>query len=193
LNRDLADRPILEMDGRFSLEPLLARYGARRARMQPIYEEMLGVARQLAEPRVLRKSFDAGDLPAIAPRLPGAEEILLAISTLGPRVEAHVASIFEDDPGKAVILDEIANAWVGGLARQLHLTVRDEARARGWRAGPAFRPGIGHWPVDLQAVIVEALGGSQSGISLMDSMMMSPEKSISSIIALGHRLGRSIP
>ena len=181
------------MDGRFSLESLLARYGARRARMQPIYEQMLGVAQQLAEPRILRRSFAAGELPAIASRLPGAEEIVLAVSTLGPRIEAHVASSFEDDPGRAVILDEIANAWVGGLARQLHLTVRDEARARGMLAGPAFRPGIGHWPVALQASIVEALGGSQTGITVLESMMMSPEKSISSIIALGHRLGRSLP
>jgi hypothetical protein len=193
LDDERADRPIFEMDGRFSLEPLLSRYGARRSRMEPMYEEMLAVAQQLAQPLVLRETFPASQLPTLAVHLPGAEKIVLGISTLGHKIEDHVGALFADEPGKAVILDEIANAWVGGLARQLHLTVRAEAREQGLHAGPAFRPGIGHWPVALQADVVRALDAAQAGITLMESMMMSPEKSISSIIALGHRLGRSIP
>lgn len=191
MENERADRPILEMDGRFSLEPLLGRYGARRARMQPIYEEMLGVARQLADPRVLHRTFQADQLPAIASFLPGAEQVVLGLCTLGRRIEDQVGALFADEPGKAVILDEIANAWVGGLARRLHLTVRAEAQAQGLQAGPAFRPGIGHWPLSLQRDIAQALEAAQVGVSLMESMMLVPEKSISLIIALGHHLGRS--
>ncbi|MFQ5611518.1 MAG: hypothetical protein ACE5H9_05240 [Anaerolineae bacterium] len=183
-----------DADPPFSVDELMRRYGPRRARMKPAFrqvlEQMVAEARTLAEPRFAGKTFPAADLPLFSRHLPGAEMITLGVCTLGPALEARASAFFPDDPLKGVILDQVGTAWVDGLLRRFHGRLRARARARldGWRAGPAYRPGLGRWPLALQPEILGRLPADEMGITLTGAGMMIPQKSISFIVPQGRRL-----
>jgi len=185
------DLPLLDLEGEVSLDPLLKKYGKRRPRMEPMYAEMLAAARGLAVPVVLKRGFSLEELPDFAEPLHFAERVVLGLCSLGGALEGRVAQLFPDEPAKAVVLDEIGNAWVAGLARKLHRQIRAQAAAGGMRAGPGYRPGIGHWPVEFQPRIFHLLGAELHGIRLTGGLMMEPRKSISMIVPVGHSLGRT--
>ena len=185
------DLPLIDLDGGLPLDPLLQKYGKRRTRMEPMYVEMLAVARPLVAPVVLRRGFAPGEVPDFAEPLPFAARVVLGLCSLGNALEDRVAQIFSEEPAKAVVLDEIGNAWVAGLARKLHRQIRAEAEAGGMRAGPGYRPGIGHWPVELQPRIFHLLDAERHGIRLTGGLMMEPRKSVSMIVPVGTRLART--
>jgi hypothetical protein len=122
--------------------------------------------------------------------LPGAETLTLGLCTIGLRLEAEVVKLFERDPVSAYALDEIGTRWVNELARRMHLEIRQAARAQGKQASPAYRPGIGRWPVELQSQIFEHLPAAEAGVELLEGMIMMPQKSISLIVAVGVKLKR---
>jgi hypothetical protein len=181
------------MTAPFSLEPILRRYGDRRPSIQAAYRTMFDAAHRLVEPRSAQKTFLATELPAFAAYLPGAETITLGICTIGPKLEARVTELFnEDDPVSAVILDEIGTLWVNGLGRELHEKIRTAAKAASKRASPSYRPGIGRWPVELQRTLLDHLPAAAGlGVHLVEGMMI-PQKSVSMIVGVGTKLGKPI-
>ncbi len=70
------------------------------------------------------------------------------------------------------------------MARTLHRKVRREAERRGLKAGPAYRPGIGRWPLDTQRVLFALLPAARIEVSLDEHLLMRPVKTISVIIPL---------
>lgn len=175
----------------FSLEPLLARYPGRRRRLlEPIYHQMLAEAQQLVRPQQLQRAFPAADLPHLAGCLPGVESIVLALCTLGPQLDARISSLFKEDPVASVVLDEIGTLWIRAVAQQLHQDLSEQARAAGLRTTPSYRPGIGRWPLELQAKLFRYLPAADIGLSLLSETVMVPPKSISMIVGIGLRPGR---
>lgn len=179
------------MEAPFSLEPILRRYRHRRPGIQAAYELMYEQAYHLVEPRSLQHTFSPAGLPPLATCLPGAERITLAVCTIGPALEKLVADLFQEDPVSAVILDELGTLWVNGLARQLHQALRQAAHEQGKQISPSYRPGIGRWPVELQEYIFQHVPARDIGVRLVDSLIMSPQKSVSMIVATGAKLGRN--
>ena len=175
-----------------SVDVPLRKYGRRRPALVAVCHKMYAEALKLAAPVSAFKAFPSDDLRLVSTRLPGARLVALGLCTIGPALEDMARSLFEEDPAAAVILDELGNKFVGELARRAHLALRRLASEQGLRAGPAFRPGIGHWPVEFQPLILERLSAPDLGISLSDGLMMIPQKSISFAVALGHSLGRSL-
>lgn len=179
------------MEAPFSLETILRRYRDRRPGIQAAYELMYEQAHRLVEPRSLQYAFTPAELPVLAACLPGAETITLAVCTIGPALEKLVSSLFNEDPVSAVILDELGTLWVNGIARQIHLALRLSAHQAGKQFSPAYRPGIGRWPVELQSEIFQHLPAHEIGVRLEEGLLMFPQKSVSMIVAAGAKLGRN--
>jgi hypothetical protein len=178
------------MKAPFSIDPLLKRYEGRRPAIIAIYHQMYALAGELAEPRQEQRLLPAAALPEVAAFLPGAEQIMVGVCTVGPSLERRVEQLFAIDPVEAVILDEMGTYWVKALARQMHEDVRAAARAAGVQASPSYRPGIGRWPLSLHQLILAHVNSAAAGIRLMGDVLL-PQKSISMIVALGSALGRS--
>lgn len=179
----------------FSLDEFVRRHGPRRERMLPLFKEvaaeMMAQAKVLAEPREARATLAAAVVPRLSRRLPGAETITLGLCTLGPALEQRAAALFRDNPLAAMVLTQIGSLWVDGLMRAVHAEIRAEARARGRRAGPPYRPGLGRWPLEFQDEIFQHLPAAALGVSLTEAWAMMPQKSVSFIVAEGRRLGPS--
>lgn len=159
--------------------------GPRRRWATVSYGAMLAEARKLARPAYLFSEFHLPDVQELAEWLPErTRSVALAVCTIGPGVEQRIQELFPEEAPNAVILDEICLALVSGLARNIHALIREEAMARGLRAGPPYRAGIGRWPLEVQQIIFDRLPTHKVNVSLDEHLIMRPLKSTSLIIPL---------
>jgi hypothetical protein len=175
---------------RVSIERLLKRYGTgkRRARMEPIYWDVLNEAEHLCEPAALHAEFQLVELPELSEWLTSeTTSVVLALCTLGPLIQQRIEEISQNDLVSAVILDEITLAWVTAITRQIHGSIRSQAQKRRLKAGPAYRPGLGRWPLETQHTVFTHLAAETIGVTLNDYLVMAPRQSTSLIIPLFDR------
>jgi hypothetical protein len=169
------------------IEAFLGRYGdgPRRDKIAPLYGAMYAEAMRLAAPAILYAEYRPDEVAELAAWLPGAtKSVVLALCTLGPSLDDRITELSEGKTAWALVLDEIASALVGGMARNLHALVRRQAEPQGMKAGPAFRPGLGRWPLEAQRTVFDRLPAHQIGVSLNPSLVMTPIKSTSLIVPL---------
>jgi len=181
-----------------------ARLGARAGRLVALAEQALALARPLAEPgiavtrhRVAACHADVVLLegghrlrqPAVAAALAGAEELVAAALTLGPALEARVRAYAETAPGLALALDAAGAALVQALAAETREELRVEGAARGLVAGTPFGPGMPGWPVHPgQRELLALLETPPAGLTVLESGMLTPAKSLTFLLGLGRGL-----
>lgn len=118
--------------------------------------------------------------------LRGAEELVVAVCTIGPAVDEKVRAYqAQKEHFKAIMLDEVASWAVDQVRQGLYLYLEEELQAKDWRASTMLSPGESAWSVDDQRVIFEILDATEIGVSLNDSCLMIPLKSLSMIMGVG--------
>ncbi len=170
-----------------SLERLLKRYGdgKRRARMEPIYRSVLSETVRISEPAAVYDEFQLGDLPELWPWLPlETTAVVCGLCTLGPDLQRHINEVSQTDIVSAVVFDEITLACVTAVTRQIHGLVRSEAQERGLKAGAAYRPGLGRWPIETQRTVFGRIPAHRIGVTLNEQLVMMPKQSTSMIIPI---------
>ena len=170
-----------------TLEELLARYthSRRRQRLEPIYRAMLGEASELAHPQALWQPFSLIEVAALDDWFSGETvAAALAICTLGPALDERVERLNQSDMAMAVVLEEIALKLVVTLTRAVHGHIRQEYLTKGLKAGPAYRPGVGRWPIQAQRTVFSLLPGTEIGVRLTEDLYMLPIQSTSLVIPI---------
>lgn len=116
----------------------------------------------------------------------GAEEIVVAVCTVGPAVDDRLAEYRDADEGfQMVVLDELASWAVDQVRQQLYRRFEAEAAERGWRVSAMLSPGESAWSVSDQPALFGLLDASAIGVTLTDSCMMRPMKSLSLLFGWG--------
>jgi len=196
-NPDLGPQVLVpEMLQQLDLEHFLQRYGhgSRRRVMEPLYRQMLAEAVGLLQPLSLHRTLPAAAVPQYGDFLGGAELVTIGICSVGSGIDRRVIALSESRMVEAVVLDEIGTAMVLELANRMFRCIRSEARARGMRTTPSYRPGIGRWPLELQHDIYEALDAEAHGLKLHESLQILPQKTVSMLVGAGADLQvRRIP
>ncbi len=122
----------------------------------------------------------------LARNLAGCDGVYLFVTTLGPGPDrlmraAQVSSVAESamiQAAAAEIIERHCDDLVARLAA-------DEAR-RGRSIKPRYSPGFGDLGLSVQAKIFAALDVTRAiGVSLTDSFMMTPLKSVSAFVGVG--------
>lgn len=170
-----------------SLESFLKRYknGRRRERLDPIYRTMLVEAERLSIPKAIYDEFSLAQVPDLSEwLLPDTTRVVLSLCTLGSSLESRINELSRNDLLSAVVLDEIALAYITAITRQIHDSIRSQTQTSGLKAGPAYRPGLGRWPLETQNTIFACLPADIIGITLSDHLLMTPTKSTSLIIPI---------
>lgn len=168
-----------------TLESLLKRYGTgkRRQKMESAYTAMLAEATRLAS---VTNIYDEFDVSAVEPLhewlAPDTTSVILALCTLGPQLDEAIQTRTQDDLLAAVLLKEIGAAWIVIITRELHKSLRNLTQQRGLKAGPAYRPGVGRWPLETQRTVFAKLPAELIGVSLDEYLFMRPVLSTSLII-----------
>ena len=172
---------------RLPVESLLRRYKVekRRKKWEPFYQTLLAEADRLCTPAYIYDVFSVAELPELVKWLPkDTTAVALALCTLGDQIEVRIREVMQHDLVSAVILDEIALALITAFTRQIHASIGDQARANGLKAGPAYRPGVGRWPLETQKTVFARLPAMKIGVTLNEQLWMTPAKSTSLIIPL---------
>lgn len=121
----------------------------------------------------------------LAIRCQGADELVLFIATIGPRLEGQVHSRISVEPLPAVVLDYFGSEAVVGLTHYMREHLEAYAAPKGYRVGGRFCPGYGDWDTREQHKLFSLLDGEPIGVELSPSGMMHPRKSYAGVVPLG--------
>jgi hypothetical protein len=132
------------------------------------------------------------DLPAPLPQIvEKADGLALFAATVGDPVSRKIEELFkENDPATACMLDGIASDRAETAATLLseaflNSLVREGAADEKSRALP-YSPGYCGWHISGQKKLFSFLGPGTIDISLNSSYLMSPIKSVSGVLVVGH-------
>ena len=132
---------------------------------------------------------ESGDLSltsdAICRHLAEAEEVAVMAVTVGSAVEEAIDSAFSaGEYSRALLLDAAATTATEACADYLNRTVTAEAKKRGLYTAFRFSPGYGDWDITVQDDIVRLSEGDSIGITVTESSMLIPRKSVTAVIPL---------
>jgi len=121
--------------------------------------------------------------------LAGAEEIIVAVYTIGDALDDRMAEVMTECLPCALALDAMGTAAVDELGRQVQGIFRSIARANSMHLSMCFSPGMIGWPLDQgQPQIFRLLDGSEIGVKVADSGRMAPRKTVSAVYGMGSGL-----
>ena len=122
---------------------------------------------------------------AICRHLAEAEEVAVMAVTIGNAVEKTIDSAFAaGEYSHALLLDAAATTATEACADWLNRTVTAEARRRGLYTAFRFSPGYGDWDITVQDDIVRLSEGNSIGITVTESSMLLPRKSVTAFVGI---------
>ena len=173
--------------------------------LDTIVDSACGHCLELARPKASWLAFDVteisldGDTPhvrmdgttfelpghSIARYLDGAVSVVLMAVTVGMDLERELRLTSVTDPVFGIALDAAATAAVEEAADILSAHISTWAAHQGLRAGGRFSPGYGDLPLDVQPQLLSVLDAQRRlGITLSQSLLMTPTKSITAVTGL---------
>lgn len=118
----------------------------------------------------------------------GAEELYVALCTIGTAVDERVRSYQADGRHfEMLIFDEIGSWAVDQVRQRIYSDVQAQLAETGRRTSSPLSPGESSWPIREQRIIFKLLDATQVGIELGQGDLMSPMKSLSMIFGAGSR------
>jgi len=112
-----------------------------------------------------------------------SDPVAFFMVTIGPALEEEVKTLSDrGDMARAVVLDAVGSETADAVADRMHRVVLKRlAEEKGFSVTPRFSPGYGDWPVTVQGELLEVCGGGLIGISVNESSLMIPRKSVSAV------------
>jgi hypothetical protein len=116
----------------------------------------------------------------------GATHLVIGVCTIGRGLSERIS---EDQRAgqrlRAMFLDDLGSWAVDQVRQQLCRQVEADATAKGLRASASLSPGESEWSVRDQEVIFSVLDTREIGVTLTESLVMSPLKSLSLVVGIG--------
>ena len=90
----------------------------------------------------------------------------------------------------SAITDALGSLTVENAMDKIQSRLADDMLADGLHISNRYSPGYCNWPLREQKTLFELIGNNPTGITLSDSCLMYPTKSVSGIIGIGPRMRR---
>jgi len=139
---------------------------------------------------LFKGGFFEGSLAARA--MAGADEIYIAVCTIGMALEERVEKLMDENPVMGVTLDGAGVAAVGKVSRAVEDLICSEAYKLDLSLGMRAEPGQEGWPIEQQRQVFSILPTDKIGVTLTKNCLMMPRKSLSFVIARGKNLSNSL-
>ncbi len=117
--------------------------------------------------------------------LKDAEYALFMAATLGVGADRLICKYSHINTAMAHMLNSVATERIEALCNAFCADINKDFESEGFAAGFRFSPGYGDLSIDFQKEIFAALEPHKHiGLTLNESLMMSPSKSVSAVMAL---------
>ena len=117
--------------------------------------------------------------------LKGCSKVILFAATVGAGIDRLIRRYERTEPQTALFLQGCGAERVESLTNAFNEEVRRAAEINGFMAHPRYSPGFGDLPLTVQTGFLQLLdAGRRMGITLNESLLMSPSKSVTAIIGL---------
>jgi hypothetical protein len=136
---------------------------------------------------------------SLARNLSGCDHIVLFAATVGVGLDRLIARYKNLSPARALMFQAIGAERIEELCDAFNARINEEKGAQGRATRPRYSPGYGDLPLQMQTDIFAVLDcPRQIGLTLNDSLLMSPSKSVTAIIGVVRpgedpRPGRAVP
>ena len=118
--------------------------------------------------------------------LEGCDEIILFACTAGAEMDRRITRAKLQSPAKGLLMHAIGAQQVEGGCDRLCRRLAEQFPDR--ELTSRFSPGYGDLPLAMQREVMEALDcGRTVGITLTESLLMTPSKSVTAIIGMKER------
>lgn len=125
--------------------------------------------------------FIKTDSSALKKNLDGCECAYIVAATTGFEAQRLIERNSVISPIKGMVTDCVGSAAIEAFCDKINLSLKNTDYLR-----PRFSPGYGDLPIEHQKDIVSFLDTKKNiGLSLTDSLMMTPVKSVTAIIGIG--------
>jgi hypothetical protein len=123
--------------------------------------------------------------------LKGIRQGVAFVATVGPEFDAWSKRTFESgDPLKGYMIDLLGSEFAECIADWIEAKIFDYAITEGFSISNRYSPGYCGWDVKEQHQLFKFFPENFCGISLTESALMRPHKSVSGIIGLGSDIQR---
>ncbi len=127
--------------------------------------------------------FAAVNSAALADRLKDVDRAVIFAATIGMAIDRHIAKFARVSPAKAVLLQAFGAERIESLCDAFC----EELAAQYGGVTMRFSPGYGDLPLDFQKELFSLLDCPRKiGLTLNDSLLMSPSKSVTAIVGVGN-------
>ena len=116
--------------------------------------------------------------------LAGCSQVALLAATIGPQVDALIRRHSSTDPVYASILQATGAMFIEEVVDLVNTEIKKIAEAQGLKTKPRYSPGYGDVPLDVQKDFFRLLPCTRIGLTLMDTLIMAPEKSVTAFVGL---------
>jgi hypothetical protein len=119
----------------------------------------------------------------IVQQLAPARYIALLVCTIGAAIDDRISALMPRDPAYALALDGYGSAAAEALGTEVCAHLEQDAVRSGYCTSVPLNPGMVGWPVEVgQPQIFSNLDAAAIGVTLNDSALMIPRKSISLVL-----------
>lgn len=129
--------------------------------------------------------FVKADSSSLAKNLHGCNSIIVFAATTGIELDRLIAKYSKVSPAKALLFQAIGAERIEALCDTFNNEVEAHMNQCGFFLRPRFSPGYGDLPLEIQRDLFAVLDcPKQIGLTLNDSLLMSPSKSVTAIIGI---------
>jgi hypothetical protein len=138
------------------------------------------------EPERITVEGDVSIAGSLLPeRLTGAGQLVVLVSTIGPRLEARVKEYTGiKETLKGMLLDGIGSSAMHLITQDACALISKQLEPEGYKTSPAFLPGIPGFPLTEQVILLSLAKADRIGVVLSSSGIMIPRKSTSRVIGI---------
>lgn len=133
-------------------------------------------------------TFIKTDSNNLRKNLQDCESIVLFAATVGIGADRLISKYGRISPAKALCFQAIGSERIESLANAFNREINEKVAAAGLFTRPRFSPGYGDLPLAVQRDVFRVLDCSRKiGLSLNDSLLMSPSKSVTALIGISSK------
>ncbi len=130
-------------------------------------------------------SFDTVKSLKLSKNLCGCKEAFVFCATLGIEVDRLIQKYAKIEPSRSVVINSIASALIEEFCDYLNNLLKENKELC-----PRFSAGYGDFSITHQKDILDALDANKRlGISLTESYMMTPTKTVTAVIGIKNKYG----